>query len=155
MGKTAKLDGHYLIPVLDIQRTPEQKLCLKPVKIFHGISINGNTKVTSGFLAAYPKIVTGVKNKDGGIPKKFELSQNYPNPFNPTTRIKYSITSKQLVVLKVFDILGREVTTLVNEEKPAGSYEITFNATNLASGVYLYSLQAGNFHKVKKLVLLK
>jgi hypothetical protein len=90
-----------------------------------------------------------------GIPNEFTISQNYPNPFNPTTTIKYNIKEITMVVLKVFDILGREVVTLVNEEKPAGSYEIVFNAANLPSGIYFYRLQAGDYIETKKMVLMK
>jgi photosystem II stability/assembly factor-like uncharacterized protein len=97
---------------------------------------------------------------------KFSLSQNYPNPFNPVTKIKYQIPLSPtllkgeseaggFVILKVYDILGREVATLVNEEKPAGEYEIEFNAANLPSGIYFYQLQAGQFLETKKMILLK
>ena len=90
--------------------------------------------------------------------KEFKLYQNYPNPFNPTTHIGFTISSASaggLITLKVYDILGNEVATLVNEEKPAGYYEINFNAKNLSSGIYFYKLQAGNFVQVKKMALLK
>jgi photosystem II stability/assembly factor-like uncharacterized protein len=83
------------------------------------------------------------------------LLQNYPNPFNPTTKIRFSILHSSNVILKVFDILGREVATLVNEEKPAREYEVEFNAANLPSGIYFYQLNAGNFSETKKMVLLK
>ncbi len=89
------------------------------------------------------------------IPIEFNLSQNYPNPFNPITTIKYKIPELNFVTLKVYDVLGREVTILINEEKPIGSYEVEFNATNLPSGVYFYSLQAGSFVETKKMVLMK
>ena len=85
----------------------------------------------------------------------YSLSQNYPNPFNPNTKIQYSISKQQFVQLKVYDILGREVSTLVNDEKPAGKYEVNFNASHLASGVYFYRLQAGSFSRTKKMLLLK
>jgi len=85
----------------------------------------------------------------------FELSQNYPNPFNPVTIIKYQIPELNFVTLKIYDVLGSEVTTLVNEEKPVGSYELEFNATDLPSGVYLYKLQAGSFVETKKMILIK
>ncbi|NLT52590.1 MAG: T9SS type A sorting domain-containing protein [Ignavibacteria bacterium] len=89
------------------------------------------------------------------LPTEFILSQNYPNPFNPVTTIKYSVPSTVYVVLKIFDMLGRETTTLVNAQQPAGYYEVKFDASNLASGIYLYNLQAGEFSSVKKLILMK
>ena len=89
------------------------------------------------------------------IPASFSLAQNYPNPFNPVTTIKYSIAQNNPVTLKVFDILGREVVTLVNEEKPAGNYEVEFNASGFASGIYFYSIKAGGFVETKKMILIK
>ncbi len=89
------------------------------------------------------------------LPEQFSLEQNYPNPFNPSTTIKYSIPTSEFVSLKVYDVLGNEVATLVNEQKPAGSYEIDFNATDLSSGIYLYTLQAGSYTQTKKLILMK
>jgi photosystem II stability/assembly factor-like uncharacterized protein len=91
------------------------------------------------------------------IPKQFLLQQNYPNPFNPSTSIQYAISSTQFVTLKVYDLLGREVATLVNEEKPAGSYnaQFTINNVQLSSGIYFYKLQAGDFVETKKMILLK
>ncbi|AFH49536.1 Hypothetical protein IALB_1829 [Ignavibacterium album JCM 16511] len=89
------------------------------------------------------------------IPHEFSLEQNYPNPFNPATSIQYSIAGRQLVQLKVYDLLGNEVATLVNEEKSPGIYNAEFNATSLPSGVYLYKLTTGEFSAVKKMILLK
>ena len=88
---------------------------------------------------------------------EYSLSQNYPNPFNPSTRIQYAISSTQFVTLKVYDLLGREVATLVNEEKPAGSYNVEFRMQNLelSSGIYFYKLQAGSFVETKKMILIK
>ena len=85
----------------------------------------------------------------------YNLSQNYPNPFNPSTRIQYAVSSMQFVTIKVYDVLGREVATLVNEEKQRGFYEVEFNASNLSSGIYFYTLTAGSFNQTKKLILLK
>jgi hypothetical protein len=99
-------------------------------------------------------IPTGVEDKEI-TPSDFSLSQNYPNPFNPTTEINYSIPAFRNVVIKVYDVLGKEVATLVNEEKPAGSYEVQFDASKLSSGIYLYKLQAGSFVKTKKMILMK
>ncbi len=98
-----------------------------------------------------------------GLPSEFSLSQNYPNPFNPTTTIKYSIptsetlhaTSQQLVQLKIYDILGREIATLVNKKQAPGNYEVRWNAENLPSGFYFYKLQTGEFTQTRKMILLK
>lgn len=88
------------------------------------------------------------------VPMKFELSQNYPNPFNPSTNIKYTIPQYSAVIIKVFDILGNEIETLVNEEKPAGSHSVNFKSSQLSSGVYFYKIQAGSFIDTKKMILL-
>jgi photosystem II stability/assembly factor-like uncharacterized protein len=89
------------------------------------------------------------------VTKYFSLSQNYPNPFNPTTKIKYQLPELSKVKLTIYDVLGREVKILVNEEKPTGNYEVEFDGTNLPSGIYFYRIEAGNFSATKKFVLLK
>jgi flagellar hook assembly protein FlgD len=103
------------------------------------------------------QMITGVReNTSGAYPLKFRLNQNYPNPFNPSTKIEYQIPLREgFVSLKVYDLLGREVATLVNEQKPAGTYTQQWNATSLPSGVYFYRLQAGAFTETKKLILLR
>ena len=83
------------------------------------------------------------------------LSQNWPNPFNSSCAIKYSIPKSSQVSLKIFNTLGEEIATLVNEEKSAGTYELTWNAANIPSGVYFYRLQAGDFVQTRKMILLK
>lgn len=88
-------------------------------------------------------------------PKEFKLEQNFPNPFNPTTTIQYQIPKNARVTLKVYDILGSEVATLVNEEQEAGYKEVKFDATNIASGMYIYRLQAGEYASVKKMLMIK
>ncbi|MFZ1280774.1 MAG: T9SS type A sorting domain-containing protein [Ignavibacteriaceae bacterium] len=98
---------------------------------------------------------TGVDNEDFDIPQTFSLLQNYPNPFNPSTNISYNIPNGSLVTLKVYDILGKEIVTLVNESKQAGSYNVQFDASNLSSGVYFYSIQAGDFFESRKMILMK
>ncbi len=90
-----------------------------------------------------------------GLPKDYSLSQNYPNPFNPSTNIEYSIPSESFVELKVYDVLGNEIVTLVNQEQSAGIYRADFNAANLPSGMYFYRLQASSFVETKKMVLIK
>ncbi len=103
--------------------------------------------------------VVNVDELEETIPDKFCLSQNYPNPFNPETKINYSLPESGFVTLKVYDMLGKEVATLVNEEKQAGNFTATFNSSSisggLASGIYIYKLQTENFRNVKKLLLLK
>ncbi|MFH2030282.1 MAG: T9SS type A sorting domain-containing protein, partial [Bacteroidota bacterium] len=89
------------------------------------------------------------------LPTKFELYQNYPNPFNPSTIIKFQVASSKFIKLHVFDILGREIQTLVNEQKPPGNYEIEFNAGGLPSGVYFYRIKTENYNATKKMVLLR
>lgn len=98
---------------------------------------------------------TDIKKDEVVKPVEYKLSQNYPNPFNPTTSIKFSIPKADQVSLTVFDVLGREVMTLVNEQMNAGSYTVDFSAANLASGMYVYKLQAGDFVSTKKMMLLK
>ena len=88
-------------------------------------------------------------------PKEYALMQNYPNPFNPTTTIEYSIPENGNVKLKIYNSLGEEVATLVNEYKTAGNYKINFDASALPSGIYFYRINANNFSSVKKLILLK
>ncbi len=89
------------------------------------------------------------------IPTDFSLSNSYPNPFNPSSTIRYTLPQKSFVTLKVYDVLGRVITTLVNEEKPAGSYDVTFNASQLSSGIYFCNFQAGAFSSARKMLLMK
>jgi hypothetical protein len=98
---------------------------------------------------------TFVQSNNSTVPNNFELMQNYPNPFNPSTTISFAIPSRSRVSLKIFDVLGREVSTIVFEEMAAGSYTRQWNASTLASGVYFYRLQAGTYNETKKLLLLK
>jgi|WetSurMetagenome_2_1015567.scaffolds.fasta_scaffold08160_3 hypothetical protein len=101
-------------------------------------------------------VITDIENENTLItPEDYSLEQNFPNPFNPNTRIQYQVSSISQVTLKVYDVLGNEVVVLVNEEKPAGSYEVEFNAASLSSGIYFYKLQAGSFVDTKKMILLK
>jgi hypothetical protein len=94
-------------------------------------------------------------NSNKIYPKQFAFNQNYPNPFNPSTIINYEIPKSSFVKLRVYDIHGREITTLVNEQKPAGRYNVTFNASKYSSGIYFYRIETGSFSQIKKMVLLK
>lgn len=122
------------------------------------LSINGNHLDTYGdptLTASGAFIITGVEKTNNEIPNHFSLSQNYPNPFNPSTKIEYSIRKESFVQLKVYDILGDEVATLVNEEQSTGVYRVELDATALPSGVYFYRIQADTFVDTKKMILLK
>ena len=128
---------------------------------------NDATVVLVGWDKIFDEInkVTNVKS-EGDHPENFELFQNYPNPFNPSTKIKYSIpdvgtsflsasSGMKFVQLKIYDTLGNEIATLVNERKPAGTYEVEFSAKNLPSGIYYCTIRAGEFTQTKKMVLLR
>ncbi len=101
------------------------------------------------------KMATGVDDAANNVVSSFNLAQNYPNPFNPSTKITYSLQNPELVTLRVFDVLGREVSTLVNQYQTAGDHTVSFNASSLASGMYFYKLEAGSFQSIKKMMLLK
>ncbi|MCH7972327.1 MAG: T9SS type A sorting domain-containing protein [Bacteroidetes bacterium] len=124
--------------------------------------VNTGTAVGSaGTILRYSGNVTAIEDSKTISPTKFILMQNYPNPFNPSTTIQYTISSEQFVTLKIYDLLGKEVATLVNERKSIGSYRINFDGSRLTSGVYFYRLQvytpgrAGSFTQTKKFVLLR
>jgi len=100
------------------------------------------------------RLVSGTENESNQV-SDYKLYQNYPNPFNPSTRIEYEIPEVSFVTVKVYDVLGNEVATLVNEEKPAGTYQVEWDASRFPSGVYFYQLKVGGFIKSKKMILLK
>jgi hypothetical protein len=116
-----------------------------------------------GFTTSAPQVkvlewfglITEVEPVDNTVPNNFKLAQNYPNPFNPSTTVKFSIPQTTKVLLKVYDMLGREVATLIDSEKAAGNYEVNFDASKYASGVYVYTLSAGNYQSTKKMMLMK
>ena len=95
------------------------------------------------------------QESDVSTPKDFYLEQNYPNPFNPSTTIRYSIPSATFVQLKVYNVLGNEIATIINEEQPAGKYKIEYDASILPSGIYLYTLKTNNFSETRKMTLVK
>jgi hypothetical protein len=126
--------------VFDVKRNaPVNKTDTVVIKISSSNGVN----VSKEFLFTYL------------APKDYKLAQNFPNPFNPSTTIQYQLPFDSQVNLKVYDILGKEVTTLINEQQPAGFKEITFNAQRFASGVYIYRLTAGKFVDTKKMMVLK
>ena len=124
------------------------------------LAINSNGFIYAGIDAkggVYRSInsTTSVKDKILSQSQDFSLSQNYPNPFNPLTSIQYAIRNRQFVMIKVYDLLGKEVMTLIDEEKLPGNYEVEFDGSNLTSGTYFYRMQAGDFSETKKLILVK
>jgi hypothetical protein len=140
--------------------------------IIDSLIINWPSGQVQKFANVLPNIIynitegqpIGVNNNNNIIPEKYSLSQNYPNPFNPYTKIKYQITKldngkwkdeNSLITLKVFDVLGKEITTLVNEKQNPGYYEVGFDATNLPGGIYFYKLIVGDYSETKKMVLIK
>jgi hypothetical protein len=98
---------------------------------------------------------TRIINSQLNIPDEYDLNQNYPNPFNPSTTIRYELPKNSFVTIKVYNILGKEIETLVKENETPGTYKVTWDASCYPSGVYFYRLDAGNFNKVIKMVLLK
>jgi len=125
-----------------------------PENLKYSASLTGSDGLPLGDLNWFPGI-SGIKQISHTIPANFSLSQNYPNPFNPTTEIQYRIPKSGFVTLKVYNVLGQDVMTLVNQQQTAGSYKVDFNASNLASGIYLYRVESGNVSLTKKMVLLK
>jgi len=121
-----------------------------------GNTMTAQTQHFSGFAAANPVVATDNEEiSNSGIPEDFRLKQNYPNPFNPTTTIEYALPQTTQVTLTVYDVLGREVATLVNRRQSAGTHSIQFDASRLASGMYLYRIEAGDFVQTRKLMLVK
>ncbi|MFA6980969.1 MAG: T9SS type A sorting domain-containing protein [Ignavibacteriaceae bacterium] len=131
--------------------------------VFHGnlilnpyhYSIFVPTGLDSSKLVVWDSIATRVENNITNTPTQFLLHQNYPNPFNPATTISFDIPSRSFVTLKIFDVIGREVATVVSEELSPGAYFRKWNAINLTCGIYIYCLQAGSFSEMKKLIVLK
>jgi tricorn protease-like protein len=133
--------GLPIVTVYDMKVHPTTK---KLIIGTHGRSMYGID--TDGTVAV---------NEESNIPGHFVLEQNYPNPFNPTTSIEYSVVSNEYVSLKVYDLLGNEIADLVNEKKEAGKYNVTFDASEFASGVYIYRLTSGSINLSKKMILIK
>ncbi len=115
-----------------------------------------NAEAKTGQIETLPRgLTSAVEPIQNSLPTTFNLEQNYPNPFNPTTVIRFSLPSDELVSLKIYNVLGQEVQTLLNKQMRAGSYNVDFNATKLSSGVYFYRIEAGNYNVTKKMLLIK
>jgi len=118
------------------------------------VGVSSGLGLKIGYATVPLGSITGIAD-EGIVPEKYELSQNYPNPFNPVTVIRYSIPKAEEVSLVVYNLIGKEVAHLIDERKPAGSYTVKWDASNMASGIYFYRLQAGDFVQTKKMLLLK
>jgi len=122
---------------------------------FIGKSNNTVNQQAAGFWYVYQQqTITDVED-DETIPTEFKLEQNYPNPFNPSTKIKFAVPERSNVLIKIYDILGSEVATLVNKEMEVGRYDVEFNAGGYSSGIYLFRMEAGNYVNTKKMILLR
>jgi len=119
------------------------------------VSLTATTATGNTSAFGFIELITDVENENNEIPNEYFLSQNFPNPFNPSTRINWQSPIGSHQTLKIFDVLGNEVATLVDEYREAGRYEVEFNADKLSSGIYLYKLQAGSFTQTKKMTVLK
>ncbi|MDP1678107.1 MAG: T9SS type A sorting domain-containing protein [Bacteroidota bacterium] len=160
---TARFNFKYFADQLWSEGTYEQRepwitFSWRPVNIYFNLRDNaGNIFGYTGcnISLIYKLIVTEMSKNEEVIAKEYSVSQNYPNPFNPTTTINYIFPKAGNVMLKVYDVLGREVATLVDEYKGIGSYSVEFDASKLSSGMYFYKLTSDNFSKVKKMMLVK
>jgi len=157
------LDGELIADFLNIRLRDTTDLKIDRV----GIDLHIKNNIMSVAKKWYDNVViatsyigpmmstTDIKETLENLVDNFQLFQNYPNPFNPTTKISWHSPIGSWQTLKIYDLLGNEIATLVNEEKPVGSYEVEFNASNLPSGVYFYRLQADSFKQIKKMILIK
>lgn len=131
---------------------------LEPGTSHHWRVRSRNVAGVSNWSETYSFQTAGVGTSiddENGLPNSYALEQNYPNPFNPTTNITFSLPESGSVTLKIYNMLGSEVATLVDSELPAGSFDVTWDATNFSSGMYIYKLTADNFTQTKKLTLIK
>ncbi len=136
--------------VYTLKLDPKQSLYVEPVN-YAWPTFKGNNNRTGNKSA----VLTGIKDENSNAVKEYKLEQNYPNPFNPSTIINYEVPKSGLVIIKIYDVLGSEVKTLVNEVKNQGSYKVKFDGSNLASGLYFYRITSGNFSETKKMLLMK
>ena len=144
-----------------IQPGDTQEVVVASIVAIGSNNLQSITELKSYDLVAQNKydnffdINTGVEEDHFSNPIDFELFQNYPNPFNPSTKIRWQVPVGSWQTLKIYDVLGNEVATLVDEYKPAGTYELEWDASDLPSGIYFYQLKAGSFVETKKMILLK
>ncbi|MDD5362153.1 MAG: T9SS type A sorting domain-containing protein [Ignavibacteria bacterium] len=151
--KTTNLGTTWIREWLPLQATLGQVQHMQFLNAGLGYAALGGTGMTGGLIKYTGP--SGINNNTGEIPAAFSLSQNYPNPFNPSTMISFALPKSGMVTLKIYNSLGKEVETLVNENMAAGNHEITFNASGLTSGIYFYRINANGFTDTKKMMLVK
>jgi len=157
-----KILGQYYISSnsissgMEMANNSKYKMVSTLAQPLFGLTFNNDFQLSAGVYYIYQAdMLTTIDDQKKNSPTKYEVYQNYPNPFNPSTTISYQIPSESFVTLKVYDLLGRELEVLVREEKTAGFYNIKYDATNLSSGIYFYTIRAGDFIQTKKFILLK
>jgi len=128
---------------------------LNPANNSNGPAFGLWVALANGTVVPLPEVVTSIDEFGSSIPTKYSLEQNYPNPFNPSTKIRFALPKSGNVTLKVFDISGQVVATLVNGNLQAGEFEYTLDGSNLSSGIYFYRIQAENFNSVRQMILIK
>ncbi len=141
----------------DISGATHTKVVSSIGETFIGSSGNGNTGILFGFLTFSHAHIKGLLKEavTGTVPDSWNLEQNYPNPFNPSTSIRYAIPNSEHVTLTIYDITGKEITKLVDQDVQAGTYEVLWNAQGAASGIYFYRIKTQTFEKINKMILLK
>ena len=147
------LDGSVIVPSADPMTLGDGETMVVYVAVAVGGDLSAIETNLEDAETVYNTIITSVE--DEFVPLQYSLSQNYPNPFNPTTEISFAIPQRENVSIKIFNPIGQQVAQLLNKEMEAGSHELSFNASDLPSGVYFYSIEAGNFTMTKKMMLLK
>lgn len=163
VGDTVVWEGNFALHPLQSTTIPSGAAPFSNssgTSFLYVIPVAGNYNYQCAFhqplmAGSFSATTVGLQDNLTLVPTTFQLHQNYPNPFNPSTRIPFSVQVAGFTSLKVYDVLGREVATLVNENLQPGSYEVTFQADGLTSGVYLYRFQSGNFTAARTLLLLK
>ena len=147
------VDGAVVFPAVDAVTLADGESTI----VYAALALGDNLDdIEANLVSAeetFNSVITSVE--EDTVPLKYLISQNYPNPFNPSTLIKFSVPQKENVKIKVYNTIGQQVAELINEEVAAGNYDIKFNASNLPSGVYFYSIEAGNFNQTKKMMLIK
>ena len=140
---------------LAISNNINESILCSVAESFIGSSVNPDYQHRSGFWYIYQEVTGTDVSEDDLLPAFFKLEQNYPNPFNPTTTIQFAVPERSNVLIKIYDILGSEVATLVNEEMEAGWHKRNFDASSLSSGIYLFRMDAGSYVNTKKMILIK